>query len=73
MAALTQAARGRVRESIAALIGSLLNGRPERLVDPLQRVLSIGSTSGTDIVTGIRCGLELNVSQEGTPPCQSKW
>jgi hypothetical protein len=70
LAALSQAARGRVRESIAALIEHLLHGPPERLVIPLQRVLSIGSTSGTDIVTGIRCGLELNVSHEGTAPCQ---
>ncbi len=73
LAALTQAARGRVRESIAALIEHLMYGAPEGLVTPLQRVLSIGSTSGTDIVAGIRCGFELNISQEGTPSCQSKW
>ena len=73
LAALPQAARGRVRESIAALIEHLMYGTPERLVTPLQRVLAIGSTSGTDIVAGIRCGFELNISHEGTPSCQSKW
>lgn len=69
LAALTQAARGRVRESIAALIGHLMHGATERLATPLQRVLSIGSSSGADIVAGIRCGFELHLSREGTPPC----
>jgi hypothetical protein len=73
LAALTQAARGRVRESIAGLIEHLMHGAPERLATPLRRVLSIGSTSGADIVAGIRCGFELHVSHEGTPSCQSKW
>jgi hypothetical protein len=73
LAALTQAARGRVRESIAALVEHLMVGAPERLVLPLRRVLAIGSTSGADIVAGIRCGFELNISHGGMPSCQSKW
>ena len=73
LAALTEAAHGRVRESIATLIEHLMYGAPERLVAPLQRVLAIGSTSGADIVAGIRCGFELNISHEGMSSCQSKW
>lgn len=61
LAALTAAAEGRVRESIAALIESLMHGTPDTLVAPLSRVLAIGSTSGADIVEGILAGLELNL------------
>ena len=61
LAALTEAASGRVRESIQALIESLMHGTPEGLVDPLSRVLAIGSTSGADLVAGILAGLELNL------------
>ena len=72
LAALTEAARGRVRESIAALIGHLVHGAPVQLGLALRRVLAIGSTSGADIVAGVRCGLELNISHEGRRPCQSR-
>jgi len=73
LAALTQAARGRVRESIATLIGHLMYGAPGHLAPALRRVLAIGSTSGSDIVAGVRCGLELNISHEGRRTCQSRW
>ena len=73
LTALTEAANGRVRASIAALIGHLMHGSPDALPVPLRRVLSIGSTSGSDIVAGIRCGLELNIFQGGKSSCQSKW
>lgn len=72
LAALTQAADGRVRESIAALIEHLMYGAPQGLIAPLRRVLAIGSTSGSDIVAGILCGFELNISHGGMRSCQSK-
>lgn len=64
LAALTTAAGGRVRESIAALIDSLMHGTPATLVEPLQRVLAMGATSGADIVAGTLAGLELNLRVE---------
>ncbi|MBS0451259.1 MAG: DUF2877 domain-containing protein [Proteobacteria bacterium] len=73
LAALVQAARGRVRESIASLIGHLMYGAPGHLAPALRRVLAIGSTSGADIVAGVRCGLELNITHEGKRSCQSRW
>ncbi|MBS0339134.1 MAG: DUF2877 domain-containing protein [Proteobacteria bacterium] len=73
LAALVQAARGRVRESVAALIGHLMDGAPGQLAPALRRVLAIGSTSGADIVAGVRCGLELNITHEGKRSCQSRW
>ncbi|MDQ6680468.1 MAG: DUF2877 domain-containing protein [Pseudomonadota bacterium] len=71
LAALTAAAGGRVRESIAALIGSLLHGTPATLVQPLSRVLAIGATSGADLVAGILAGLELNLQVEATRSAES--
>jgi hypothetical protein len=73
LAALTEAAAGRVRASITALIAHLLHGLPGSLPVPLRRVLAIGSTSGADIVAGIRCGLELNIFHGRKSSCQSRW
>lgn len=56
LAALRHAAAGRVRASIARLLRQLGHGSGASLAAPLQRVLAIGSTSGTDIVAGIACG-----------------
>lgn len=64
LAALTAAAAGRVRESIAALIDALLHGTPATLVQPLRRVLAIGATSGADLIAGILAGLALNLQVE---------
>ena len=64
LAALTAAAGGRVRESITALIDSLLHGTPALLAEPLRRVLAIGATSGADLVVGLLAGLELNMRVE---------
>jgi hypothetical protein len=72
LAALTQAAAGRVRASIAALVEHLLHRPPEAVVAPLRAVLAIGSTSGNDIVAGLRCGLELNIFHGGMSSCQSR-
>lgn len=66
LAALTAAAAGRVRESIEALIESLLHGTPATLVQPLRRVLAIGATSGADLVAGILAGLDLILRIEAT-------
>lgn len=70
LAALTQAADGRVRESVATLIEALMHGTPESLVEPLRRVLAIGSSSGADLVAGILSGLELNLRAGASRPCQ---
>ena len=64
--------RRMVRDSIAALIGQLMHGTPGHLAPALRRVLAIGSTSGADIVAGVRCGLELNISHEGRRSCPSR-
>lgn len=75
LAALRNAARGRVRESIVALIEQLtVSGSRERMLDTLQRVLAIGSTSGADIVAGIAAGFQvhLHLSHGGPRPCRSR-
>jgi hypothetical protein len=59
--ALKMAAVGRVRESIIALLRDAMYGNPESLSGLLSRVLAIGSTSGTDIVSGIVSGFRLNL------------
>jgi hypothetical protein len=56
-AALREAARGRVRDSVQALVREVVAGGPPRLPEALARVLAIGSTSGRDMVCGIVCGL----------------
>jgi hypothetical protein len=70
LAALTQAANGRVRESIATLIEALMHGSPDSLIDPLRKVLAIGSTSGADLIVGILSGLELNLQVGASRTCQ---
>ncbi len=70
LAALTKAAEGRVRESIATLIERLMYGAGASLVSSLDRVLAIGSTSGADIVAGIVSGFELNLQVGGSQSCQ---
>jgi hypothetical protein len=67
LTALTQAANGCVRESIAALMTSLMYGPRDRLLASLDRVLAIGSTSGTDLVAGIVSGFQLNL--QASRPC----
>jgi len=68
LAALREAARGRVRDSVGALLLELVGGRPPRLHDALARVLAIGATSGRDMVAGILCGLDANVRRSSAPP-----
>lgn len=61
VAALANAARGRVRESIGALARELIDGTPARLGDALDRVLAIGATSGAEIVAGLAFGFAVNL------------
>lgn len=61
VAALREAARGRVRDSVRTLLCELVEGHPAGVRRALARVLAIGATSGRYIVTGIACGLEANV------------
>lgn len=63
-AALSKAATGRVRACMAELIQQLLHGEADAWTAPLRRVLAIGSTSGSDIVAGIVCGLRLQLEFE---------
>jgi hypothetical protein len=61
LAGLRQAARGRVRASIATLLHELLYGGGPALDAALVRVLAIGASSGADIAAGLACGLELQL------------
>lgn len=63
--ALKKAATGKVRESIINLIESLIAGNEEDLFLSLNKVLSIGSSSGTDISLGLVCGLETKLKAGG--------
>jgi hypothetical protein len=58
--ALQKASIGKVRESIISLINSIFYGTEEDLILSLNKVLKIGSSSGTDIALGILAGLEAN-------------
>ena len=61
VAALANAARGRVRESIAALARELIDGMPAGLIRALDRVLAIGATSGAEIAAGLAFGFAVNL------------
>ncbi|MEK4487311.1 DUF2877 domain-containing protein [Psychrobacillus sp. FSL H8-0484] len=64
--AIKTAAKGKVRESIIALVDALLEENEEQLILTLVKVLKIGSSSGTDIALGILAGLETNIKIGGT-------
>ncbi|WP_223587912.1 DUF2877 domain-containing protein [Neobacillus bataviensis] len=63
--ALKQASIGKVRESIISLVNSLLIGNEDDLILSLNKVLNIGSSSGTDLALGLVCGLEANIKAGG--------
>jgi hypothetical protein len=63
--ALKKAAHGHVRESIIQLVQSIFNGKEEEVTLSLNKVLNIGSSSGTDIALGLLCGLEANMKAGG--------
>ena len=64
LAALAAAANGHVRATISRFIETLISGSLATLTEPLDRVLAIGSTSGSDVVAGILAGLQLNLRVE---------
>jgi hypothetical protein len=59
LAALREAADGRVRESMVELLRQMMLGTSAGIAAPMARVLAIGSTSGADIVAGMVSGIEL--------------
>lgn len=59
--AIKQASTGQVRESIVSLLEAILSDDERELIISLQKVLNIGSSSGTDIALGILAGLETNI------------
>lgn len=68
LAALRHAAAGRVRASIAQLLQQLCQGSPDTVAPALQRVLAIGSTSGTDIAAGVVCGAGIHLERPALEP-----
>jgi hypothetical protein len=61
VAALANAARGRVRGSIEALMRAMIDGAPDALCCALDRVLAIGATSGSEIAAGLASGFAANL------------
>jgi len=59
---MKKAAAGQVRESIVQFLQSAAHGTSEETNESLAAVLSIGSSSGTDIALGLIHGLELNLN-----------
>jgi hypothetical protein len=62
---LKKAAIGKVRESLIALLNSLLIEDDEDLILSLNKLLNIGSSSGTDIAFGIVFGMEATIRAGG--------
>jgi hypothetical protein len=72
---LQETLRGRARESVLELLSRLLRSTAEdpaglarHLRVPLDRVLCIGHTSGTDILSGLLAGLRLEAELRGPAP-----
>lgn len=61
--ALKKASTGQIRESLIRLLQDLTDGSEDSFIASLERVLQIGSLSGTDIATGIVSGLELSTNK----------
>jgi hypothetical protein len=62
---LKKAAFGKVRESIISLLNSLLVEDDEYIILSLNKLLNIGSSSGTDIAYGIVFGMEATIRAGG--------
>ncbi|PHI29397.1 DUF2877 domain-containing protein [Budvicia aquatica] len=69
--AISKAAQGLVRESIVDLLVAMVGGNKNHLIAKIDAVLKIGSTSGTDIATGMLAGLELS-QKLGEATCLQK-
>jgi hypothetical protein len=63
--ALKKASQGQVRQSIIHLVKCIFTGTDEEFNLSLNKVLSIGSTSGSDIALGIYYGLEASIKVGG--------
>lgn len=62
---LKKAAIGKVRDSIISLLNALLIENDEDLFLSLNKLLNLGSSSGTDIALGIVFGMEANIRAGG--------
>lgn len=60
-AMLTHAARGEIQETVAGLLGSIHATGKAGLTHYARQVISLGGSSGTDLLTGIITGLELGL------------
>ena len=63
LAALRHAAEGRARESVVALCEALMRGDSATLRSGLERVLRIGSSSGTEIALGLLSGFAIHLQR----------
>ena len=63
--AMHEAAAGRVRESIVSLLTAVAAGDVAAVQSAARTVISIGSTSGTDIVGGMQAALHLEKEMRG--------
>jgi len=61
---LMQAASGNANESLMVLIEKILTGKPEEVESATRHVLTIGETSGTDMVLGILLGSWSSLSED---------
>jgi hypothetical protein len=61
--ALRHASRGRVRASIVALCDALAREPVPRMLPALERVMAIGSGSGSEIALGVLAGLRLHLDR----------
>jgi Protein of unknown function (DUF2877) len=67
-ATLVHAVRGRVRESLIGFVEAIAAGDEDLMARQAHRVLAIGATSGTDILSGMLAGLRgLSRPAEGQP------
>ncbi|MFB3162937.1 DUF2877 domain-containing protein [Neobacillus sp. 179-J 1A1 HS] len=62
---LKKAANGKVRESIISLLNAILVKDDQGLILSLNKLLNIGSSSGTDIAYGIVFGMEATIRAGG--------
>lgn len=62
-AALRHAADGRVRASVADLCGALMHEAPRGALHALDRVLRIGSGSGSEIAFGVLAGFRIHLER----------
>ncbi|MFB3169190.1 DUF2877 domain-containing protein [Neobacillus sp. 179-C4.2 HS] len=62
---LKKAASGKVRESIISLLNAILVEDDQDLILSLNKLLNIGSSSGTDIAYGIVFGMEATIRAGG--------